>query len=1580
MVLGAGRKGKSPAPKSVETRGDSGEPRPDADSGQGDDDAGSRAGGGTGASSSGSSGDDSTPHVITGRYRPVETWTRAASVSSNEASSSRAPSDARDEDDDTKSLPPPTHAHVAVVSCRGLRGSDWTGYSDPFVEVGAFGADKKHRYRTSVAKMTLNPTWNARTSRFLVRCGDGAAGSREKNEPVSDPEGPGPGSFRGIAISVFDRNWGSASEFLGGAVIAARDVPRGGRWEEITLDLRRALPPGAAPDGGRKNKHVVSASAPSELGKVTVRVAAADDLSWDVRADTGAITTRPALDAFKAGAFGAFKMKKYAEGYRVLHKKAVRLVGPGSARTLNPKLIRHVHVCVIAGKHLAASDAGRLTDAFVRVRLDNAALREESRTGVCRKTLDPVWGAGAGETFTLTRRPGASEVQLRVFDEDSVRNAHISTGVVPLHSLPSNGAWSENLVVPLFPDGPSAAAEHAGESKGFLVVRCAASSPAPRKLETPETPETPTPTPTPRAGGPRPPGVDAAAAGLGLAASPAATFSFWPDAPSPPPPPPGRYANKMESSSFVYFQVCGARDLPTPRAGGPTNFRATVALNSERDVKRTEVQEDVLADSVWVPEVFSFPRNPNSRFVTVRVYGAATKLWDPDAVSYVAKGATLGLVDVGAGARDGEAEPPDATPGKKKRGGKAKSKKEDFDFSVSSAAGAAAEGLRKKRFASGTLIGEVKIPVEDLVVGADVEPVWVPLSSVRADAPRRVSRSGCARLKGALDIFGAPSWLTDRGDRLGEICVAARLGRLRQPPADLVTSGDYGTRPCLGSMEVQIVSAEGDERALDAAKGDPAGWFKRSRRSDISGTLANVSARLLGVRDAAGDSGFEDSEEEEEAVFPDAPVNALVAETTRGSPKKENENTTPETSDEPPFGDSELLGTRVSARLVFEGRSERVASPFEHRTFDVTEPTAELRVLLFGEGALALDEVFLGAAVLPASAVLDAPGRRFDGWLDVFGASAHNTESDLQDVEYRVRLRSTRARGGWKARVRVKVSIRVDAPLYRWYLRQPARAPGGGGGDGRVHVDDTIRGVVVSLERVVTAFLAPITAPVAALAHCQSPHDAWLRRGWIAWHTLVSFAARRHILGAFKPLWYVSGCVFIGYAAARARNLDSPAEPYHGARVVRGLRDGTVVEKKEDPKKKKGKKKNSPSTDAEDDGAEAAASISEAAEDSSAASREMDAMAVAGFERVSEAEMRRLRVQRWLKEHRVRRKKVLLEMEAEAREEALRARGKSPKAVLALVRRAEGASGASDRRGGSPPSRGGGDLSAGALSSAADDDEPIQWLLKRMRLNTFAKLIASANPAEIVMRLLQQVTWTLLMTLKSTGATLFNVTVSLGRVHRMLAGPCRKLCSILDPIADSLERLGGVLSWRDERLSTYVAVVLVALAFVLSATLRVLVVPARRFLDAHSPVRAWHVAWLVGVLPCTRRVSFISTVCVKIVVICERLVQNLLGALQVAPISPYSLLLLENALEEEFSTCGGTWEGVEEMYRAQEKENLAKLDERDAAENAMLKDELRKGTGVNPLRWLAHAARRAPTRAEYEHKRLVERLVARRQS
>jgi len=582
---------------------------------------------------------NSTPHEITGRYRPVETCILTASTSSSEASSS-SPTSAttathreskrKDDFDEWSFLPPPTHVHVAVVSCRGLRGSDWTGYSDPFVEVGAFGARKKRRYRTSVAKMTLNPNWDVGANRFLIRCDD--------DEP-----------FRGVAFSVFDRDWGASSEFLGGAVVAARDIPRAGKWVELALDLQRALPEATvevdarAEEKKKRKKHAVSFAAAGSLGTLTVRIAAADDLSWDILRDTATIVPRVALRAFTPGKFTAVKIKTRTAGYKLLHKKSStawkRNVTGAHPPTIHPKVVRHVHVCVLAGKHLAASDIGRLPDAFVKVQLDNGHRREFSRTATERKTFDPVFGNGEGETFTMTRRPGASEIVLRVLDSNdwSARNKHVSTGVVPLAQLPPNGAWSENLVVPLFPDGFSESAHHAGESKGFLVVRCAASSPVPfpRDSDTDQTaPAAPPAAVTPAAADPLRPST-------GTPRPRSAAFAFWPNVPKPPPPPPGgAYVNKMDSSSFAYFQVCGARDLPVPREGGFTNFRATASLNSDRAVARTEVQEDVSADSVWAPEVFSFPLNPRSQFVTVRVYGAATKLWDPEAARAFARAAT----------------------------------------------------------------------------------------------------------------------------------------------------------------------------------------------------------------------------------------------------------------------------------------------------------------------------------------------------------------------------------------------------------------------------------------------------------------------------------------------------------------------------------------------------------------------------------------------------------------------------------------------------------------------------------------------------------------------------------------------------------------------------------------------------------------------------------------------------------------------------------------------------------------------------------------------------------------------------
>ena len=82
------------------------------------------------------------------------------------------------------------------------------------------------------------------------------------------------------------------------------------------------------------------------------------------------------------------------------------------------------NVCVVAGKHLVSADENGLSDPYVQVHLDNSPSAEctahRHRTQTQRRTLNPVWGEGNGETFTFRRAPGAAEVQLRVWDADAV--------------------------------------------------------------------------------------------------------------------------------------------------------------------------------------------------------------------------------------------------------------------------------------------------------------------------------------------------------------------------------------------------------------------------------------------------------------------------------------------------------------------------------------------------------------------------------------------------------------------------------------------------------------------------------------------------------------------------------------------------------------------------------------------------------------------------------------------------------------------------------------------------------------------------------------------------------------------------------------------------------------------------------------------------------------------------------------------------------------------------------------------------------------------------------------------------------
>ena len=639
----------------------------------------------------------------------------------------------------------------------------------------------------------------------------------------------------------------------------------------------------------------------------------------------------------------------------------------------------------------------------------------------------------------------------------------------------------------------------------------------------------------------------------------------------------------------------------------------------------------------------------------------------------------------------------------------------------------------------------------------------------------------------------------------------------------------------------------------------------------------------------------------------------------------------------------------------------------------MTEPAAELRVLFFCEGPLSMDEVFVGAAMLPVSALLDAPNGEIDAWLETVGPNREASEAEMQDAGFRMRVTCAKTRKGWEGRCRVRAKLTTRQPMYRWYLRQPALAPGD------PHVDDTIRGVVRSAERVVTAALARRRRRSAAALHrdhlqgeedggsgrradsgtrrsassprntssarscpCGSP-----RRG-ASWGTSPrgrgrSTPRRRSTTASeSRPIGAAKGAdggeesfpSFRRDASNETRNNGSGS----GSGSGRGKKKKTArdIEEEEEEEedmgalseliraKEKEKTKEAAERASRAAGKEAAAArgegeIEPAADDPPEPSGsakpfggELEGMTVAAYERESRMELCRLRVQRWLKELRIRRKKVMLDLQREEREEALKARGKSPKSAVELMRKAEGG-GKRKGRGG-----GGGGLFGKKRRPAArgvveddgvDDDDPMQILLKRLRLRKIAAILASANPAEVILRILQQVTWTLLVFLKSTGSTLVSVTMSVGRVHKVLAGPCRGACAALDPVAESLEKLGGLLSWRDPRVSAHVAAVLLASALALSLALRCVVLPAWYLLDRFSPLRAWHVAWLVGVLPKLASPATTADACLGVVVAVERALQNLLGSVQIAPCSLRSIEALEAALEREFADAGDLGRG-----------------------------------------------------------------------
>ena len=249
------------------------------------------------------------------------------------------------------------------------------------------GAPKSARYRTAVINQTLNPAWDTREERFLIPlAGSGGGGGRGGGGGGGVGGGGGGGGGGGdgggggggdggdgVLISVFDKDLGRNSDFLGGAVVHAADLPRWGEWRELTLVLHRAHPAGLAPDG-KPGRYKVPDSAPADLGRLCIRIGAADDLLYHMRAHQAhvqQVLEQAAAAAAAARSAGGLEVTGGGVGVPLAPAPLVPppvlpplVLPPGvrpgrlnaeaaSAAGLTP---RHVHVCVVAGKHLIAAD------------------------------------------------------------------------------------------------------------------------------------------------------------------------------------------------------------------------------------------------------------------------------------------------------------------------------------------------------------------------------------------------------------------------------------------------------------------------------------------------------------------------------------------------------------------------------------------------------------------------------------------------------------------------------------------------------------------------------------------------------------------------------------------------------------------------------------------------------------------------------------------------------------------------------------------------------------------------------------------------------------------------------------------------------------------------------------------------------------------------------------------------------------------------------------------------------------------------------------------------------------------------
>ena len=259
--------------------------------------------------------------------------------------------------------------------------------------------------------------------------------------------------------------------------------------------------------------------------------------------------------------------------------------------------------------------------------------------------------------------------------------------------------------------------------------------------------------------------------------------------------------------------------------------------------------------------------------------------------------------------------------------------------------------------------------------------------------------------------------------------------------------------------------------------------------------------------------------------------------------------------------------------------------------------------------------------------------------------------------------------------------------------------------------------------------------------------------------------------------------------------------------------------------------------------------------------------------------------------------------------------------------------------------------------------------------NVLKSLRAKTNPMDFVLKMIKKLLSFCVNVIKSITKT----AISLDKVQspRILSAPCLAVITPLDAISQPLERMIGVLDFRDENLSNYAAALMIIISVLFGVILKFLMF-LRKFLDSYSPIRIWFFVWLLGVLLLIPQVS--NKVLFPIVVAYEHFVQYNFSASGIHIPS----VCLASIQEVDKITRGR----VSKLFEGDEKDREKARDELfQKRKEAYVKDQAAKikkrkmssmsamrGYSSNPAQFLPILMGRSLTARQETHRSRIEKL------